>query len=629
VLLSKTCCVLCVVIIVVVPGCIALAKSLEPAGAARDLRTCIEEALIEKLDLVENGIPYSASHPDIVFRDQVLDRLLGSTPSDEKRKAILRFHFNGGILKSLGPSMSRATIARVCAKALLPAPIPIWKRSRWAKTSRPLREVALLFSMNGLAERALQKWLGSALKPPSAPLPMLLDLARDPGPDATDYIERNKQARLDALSWSRSHPGPRLMILVSGLSSGIDALDQKLVRGSVHTQRQQMFHLASSSVAPDLNIVASAKGIDAKQLFTSLHDQFWTEEFWGVLPCSEHTHGAASVAFAVLSRQAVGMHHHFGSRSSAYPWKLWRILDEPDMIDQVLADPWCIKDDFARGFLTRYSSKEKLLSDSCRTVLIAMALTIRVDTYPLENRFGWMRRFKGLATTTHEQELVGISSHFLNTRQRLIESSWLKRRCDPGDPHRSGDADEGEDRNGAEDSAPMRGGGGPWRAFVSEFFQLEGCRGDFRRAAELYRDIKADGEDEWQRLQHKGRIGAEAHRAGGASFASCGVGASASLALVPLLQAMQQGRHDDPNTTLAVVSPAMHMQVSKDWGIAVLESPRKQKTSLALGWCLFVCRAVRFGRAAYFHTALKMGRSHFYQQPSCVCVFVCWCGDCW
>ena len=141
---------------------------------------------------------------------------------------------------------------------------------------------------------------------------------------------------------------------------------------------------------------------------------------------SEHTHAAASVAFAVLSRQAANMHYQFWSRSFSYPWKLWRILDNPGLIDEVLADPWCLKDDFTRDFLTKYYNRDQLKSLAARTVLLSMAMMIRVDTYPLENRFGWMRRFKGLSTTTHEQELVGLSSHLMNTRQRLIESNFLK-----------------------------------------------------------------------------------------------------------------------------------------------------------------------------------------------------------
>jgi hypothetical protein len=84
-----------------------------------------------------------------------------------------------------------------------------------------------------------------------------------------------------------------------------------------------------------------------------------------------------------------------------------------------------------------------------------------------------------------------------------------------------------------------------------------------QRAAELYRQIKADDGEEWQRLQYKGQIGSEAHRAGGTSFGG-GSRTSAHASVAPLLQAMQQGTRAAFHTSaLDVVRPEMHTKAIK------------------------------------------------------------------
>jgi hypothetical protein len=123
-----------------------------------------------------------------------------------------------------------------------------------------------------------------------------------------------------------------------------------------------------------------------------------------------------------------------------------------------------------------------------------------------------MRRFKGIRTTTHQEELVSASAHFLSTRQRIIEAERLS------NPH--GKKNTRDTPKSGPDA--KHGGGGAWRAFVSEFLhQSNGKgRGNFTRAAEEYRRIKADDGEHYKRLFEKGRTATESHKAGGLSFPS-------------------------------------------------------------------------------------------------------------
>ena len=129
--------------------------AVQPAGAAAEFRRCIAETIFERVDINELLRVPGPHHLAVVQLDHILDRLLGDSPSDTKRKMILKFHFNAGVLKRAGP-VDRRMLADVCAEAIFPCPYPVWKRARWMKTSRPIREITLLFTM-GVGPLAVKK----------------------------------------------------------------------------------------------------------------------------------------------------------------------------------------------------------------------------------------------------------------------------------------------------------------------------------------------------------------------------------------------------------------------------------------------------------------------------------------
>ena len=78
-----------------------------------------------------------------------------------------------------------------------------------------------------------------------------------------------------------------------------------------------------------------------------------------------------------------------------------------------------------------------------------------------------------------------------------------------------------DDSRVAPKPAGFAGSGGSWRAFISVLFRKQPeLRGNFRQAAALYRQMKAQGGQEWEDVQRMGRMGTEAHRAGGRAFAT-------------------------------------------------------------------------------------------------------------
>jgi hypothetical protein len=128
---------------------------------ACEFRKALEAELLLQVEVFDSAVPLASHHADIVFRDLVLDRLLPrDDTSDAKRKAVLQHYFNAGFLRHIGPVTSKEDLAKACAEAILPAPIVVWRRSRWAKTSRPLREVGLIFAVGAtVGQKAIHRWL--------------------------------------------------------------------------------------------------------------------------------------------------------------------------------------------------------------------------------------------------------------------------------------------------------------------------------------------------------------------------------------------------------------------------------------------------------------------------------------
>jgi len=95
----------------------------------------------------------------------------------------------------------------------------------------------------------------------------------------------------------------------------------------------------------------------------------------------------------------------------------------PAIAPEIVKDPWCTMDSFSQAWLTRFRTDEDLQSQLCRELLVVLAMFISMNIVRLENRFGWLRRFKGIIESTHLEEMQHISAHFVSCRQRVIETN--------------------------------------------------------------------------------------------------------------------------------------------------------------------------------------------------------------
>ena len=95
----------------------------------------------------------------------MLQLCLPNKPSGDRRRIELRHLLNGDWgsplveFYSMAAAVDTRQWARRAAVALLPAAIPMFPRTRWVTSERPLAETTLIASCHGLLARAVPHWL--------------------------------------------------------------------------------------------------------------------------------------------------------------------------------------------------------------------------------------------------------------------------------------------------------------------------------------------------------------------------------------------------------------------------------------------------------------------------------------
>ena len=154
----------------------------------------------------------------------------------------------------------------------------------------------------------------------------------------SDWAARNHQARMDTLEWALTKPGPRLLVLTSAMIPGVTAFDQILKAGSAAQLRREMMKLIQGGPQPSLRLLMTSRTASTQPFFDAMKRQLFGSDFWEVLEGTERTLAAASVSFAIMGRVATGFHWHFTTRPTTYPWKLFRLVQEPQLASEIVVD---------------------------------------------------------------------------------------------------------------------------------------------------------------------------------------------------------------------------------------------------------------------------------------------------
>lgn len=229
---------------------------------------------------------------------------------------------------------------------------------------------------------------------------------------------------------------------------------------------------------------------------------------WSHLGAPTRTELVQNLAFSMIARSVGGIHLLIGATFQKYPYKLFRLLDPAVPAQHTAAslarDGPCLWDRFARSVRQAFTSAKDLASSKCLAVLSSIAILLRLDTSRVECRHAWVRKALTLKGQASASEIAAVSADWLLARERVLESMG------PGLPTR-------------EEPGERRGGGGPCRAFMSEWLAANSAVAAskselFSIGLSEYRKLKEQGGEEFDAYLEKGATGTQVHHAGGSSF---------------------------------------------------------------------------------------------------------------
>lgn len=255
-------------------------------------------------------------------------------------------------------------------------------------------------------------------------------------------------------------------------------------------------------------IVAAHRGAHLDQFFQDveclLNEQ---RHAWkALLLPHELTAGNASLAFCLHSRASAGLVQLLRERCKGFPFKLFTLIEGAAEAHGIANTPRCLLDDFSTAVIDKF--RGQLTGATCRATLLTVALLADIDIASVECRHAAIRR----SLQKHQTWIASaadVSADFVLCRARVQERG-------------SRPEEKGTQKQGKKQNPQQRGGGGgAYRAFLSDFITGQGVSGQealnqaLRDAARAYKNLS---EEEMAQYRHSGALGTRAHRAGGTSF---------------------------------------------------------------------------------------------------------------
>ena len=325
----------------------------------------------------------------------------------------------------------------------------------------------------------------------------------------------------------QTQPLPRLMVMKAAMRPLTAVLDDHLRRGSdgwAHEQRAAVAEGEASGADPGaarLSPLLEYLHLTSEKRFMADLQALRQEDPWLHIPEEQHTRAFQTVVFRLLSRMGCLVHELLITPTTKFPLELFKIIEggkpQADRCAGVLEDCSCILDDFSHTMLETYPDGQLAEGDGL-ALLQALALLSPVDTASLERSHGRVSRLlrsQSVQTRPPTFSFLNAQHWCLKYKERASGTPGAK--AQPA-PARAAGLARAPTSMDAGSKPGKRGGGGPWRAFLSEARRGVSARADFAKLKEDYAIIKAEQGETWQRLQQLGSAGTQLHKETGTSL---------------------------------------------------------------------------------------------------------------
>ena len=348
------------------------------------------------------------------------------------------------------------------------------------------------------------------------------------GPSAEPHLadasaEAMAKRQRIALEWLATNPLPYLILLRLCLRPMTTLLRTYITRSGDRWEQQQRASEAQrleqrheeneQTPGRDYSFLDFVRGVAEQDFFLQMAE-VRKAEHWVFIPRLSWHLEFQTLAFRLLSRMGCAIQQLLVQRAREFPAKLFRLLCDEDIADELLQCQDCCLDNFSKRFKETFAA-DGLASPDALACLEVLAMTASVDTVNVEWSHGRIQRILAVeGVQTHRPTL-----NYLNSQHICQKHQECKRRARGTAllPRRSAGVRKTESRTKAKKRP--RGGGGAWRAFTSE--RLRGMTGpvDWSKLSEDYHAAQRANTPEYAEAVRVGAAATERHRASGqASF---------------------------------------------------------------------------------------------------------------
>lgn len=521
-----------------VSGMLAVSLSLSHSNQMTLFRLAFQRVLRRMLVLDSSDLGSDA----IAYREMVLDLFFGrDIEVAEHRTALGRllggdWREKGRVVYRPSPGETRADALRNLEQLLAPylvghAPFA-FPRHRWTGMEKSLRDIGFLACAHDLLGATYEEFIavhhgGAALVEQAA-----ADAPGHAGADvgsrapATEeggsaWAKENRAHRGKALAWCRSPTDSICVLMRMVLSPMMKYLHRHLAAAGGQWETAEVAKLlgearASGSVRSALGrrefpMLLCARGDLDTETMRAIADLQDTQHY-KVFPESGLTVQTQHLAFRLWSKEGAAFYQLVLTKNRSFPRKLFRLLLEPPPIQEIIGSCASSRDEYTQSFLDTFG--DDLSGEAAMSELVALAIAARSSIARIESLNATVRRhLVASCVQAKRPDMPTVSAEYMLGRIRRRELQ-LKAPSGSRVHLRKVIKKDGCGKLPALRDRGRRGGGGPWRAFVSKR-----CRGIRRAAfAELSSEYNALSKEELASLDQEGLCGTIAHRLGGAAF---------------------------------------------------------------------------------------------------------------
>ena len=447
-------------------GAIALAFVLKNAGASGMFQEAGREILEARLEVVVGGVPPGNDAASTQWTKDVLEAYLAQDQSASAKERALRLRrlFPGdwqeARIRLYVPSgLSDEELAAVvqewlddASEVLFSMPIAVFARSRWCTSSKVSALLYLWTQVYELlppvADRLLEKLGYRPQSQTDQDLELVSDAIVVAGPSDQDayWSTFNTKAKSNVRKLAREVMlGFATVVWMHGLGIVVHLMQRMLHVGSKTWEKQQIREVLEGRPR-SFRILEACNGSCLKDFRVAASKALHTGTFWSVMPNRFLFLRYRSLLWASTTRSVGAVLFLLEGAWLAYPYRLFLLLDPCRNLDETALmlhnDPPCLFCEFTKAFRAIFVSVRDLTSHKCLSILVCLAVMVRLDTSHIEARhaalrrvllakgFTWVAEFAEVSAATILRYSQGLVSEFDSDSCRSLEevSQQLARR---------------------------------------------------------------------------------------------------------------------------------------------------------------------------------------------------------